>query len=229
MGIAVHTPEQYETSLRTLFPRGEYWDRQFADPHSDCALFCKAKTAELIRLRNRMSSLHDESMIATALETLEDWERVCTGSTTRGLDADERRALLAAEKQGRINLGVIKTFGRTYGMEISNIEFPFRPAFFGFSRFGLDRVAGPASFATIYIHAGIGQKTARSLFEKHYRRSCFGFSRFGLDRQTHPGTLKALSSYIELENDDSMFDLFKTHVPEWLQANYLIYFMFGGY
>jgi hypothetical protein len=229
MGIKVHAPEQYEASLRKLFPRGSYWDRQFADPHSDCALFCKAKTAELVRLRNRMSSLHDESMIATALETLEDWERVVTGSVTPRLDADERRTLLMAEKRGRINPGLIKEIGRMYGMEISKIEFPFRPAFFGFSRFGLERAASPASFSAIYIHAAIGQKTARSLFEKHFRRSCFGFSRFAQDRQIHPGTTDALKTYIELENDDSIFDRFKTKISEWLQANYIIYFIFGGW
>jgi hypothetical protein len=230
MGIAVHTPGQYETSLRRLFPRGGYWDRQFADPHSDCALFCTAKTAELVRLRNRMSALHDESMIVTALETLDDWERVLTGSAAApGLDTDERRTLLAAEKQGRINLISVKEIGLIYGMDISNIEFPFRPAFFGFSRFGLDRVASPAAFSTVYIHAGIGQKTARSLFENHYRRSCFGFSRFGTDRQMHPGTLKALHTYIELEHDDSIFDCFKTSVSRRLQANYITYFIFGGY
>jgi len=71
MGIA-GTPEQYETSLQKLFPRGSYWDKQFADPQSDCSLFCRAKTAELLRFRNRMSDLQTESVIQTAAETLTD-------------------------------------------------------------------------------------------------------------------------------------------------------------
>ncbi|MDR1174852.1 MAG: YmfQ family protein [Treponema sp.] len=228
MRMKVQTPQQYEASLRKLFPRGEYWDRQFADPHSDCSLFCKAKTAELVQLRKRMSGLHDESMITTAVETLDNWERVCTGSVTIGLDAEERRTLLMAETRGRINLTVIKEIARVYGMEISNIEFPFRPAFFGFSRCGHNRIASLAAFSTVTIHAAIGQKKAYALFEKHYRRSCFGFSRCGLDRHMHPGIPTALHTYIELENDDSMFDRFKANISTWLQANHIIYFSFGG-
>jgi hypothetical protein len=228
MAINVHTPEQYEASLRKLFPRGAYWDTQFADPHSDCSLFCKAKPDEFIRFRNRMSDLHDESMTATAIETLEDRERVYTGSVTSGLDVDKRRTLLMAKNRGCLNLDTVKVIGRTYGMEIEKIEFPFRPAFFGFSRFGLDRIASPASFSTIRIHADIGQKTAYSLFEKHSRRSRFGFSRFGLDRQTHPGIPAALHEYIEAEGGDSIYDLFKTKILNWLQANYIVYFIFGG-
>jgi hypothetical protein len=113
-------------------------------------------------------------------------------------------------------------------MEISKIEFPFRPAFFGFSRFGHNRIASLAAFSTVTIHAAIGQKKAYALFEKHYRRSCFGFSRCGLDRHMHPGIPTALHTYIELENDDSMFDRFKAQISTWLQANHIIYFSFGG-
>jgi uncharacterized protein YmfQ (DUF2313 family) len=228
MGMKVQTPEQYEASLRKLFPRGAYWDRQFADPHSDCSLFCKAKLEEFIRFRNRMSDLQDESMPQSALETLEDWERVVAGSAVFGLDTGERRSLLMAEQQGCLNSDTIKTIGRAYGMEISKIEFPFRPAFFGFSRFGLDRAASPASFSAIYIHASIGQKTAYGLFEKHSRASRFAFSRFGRDRQMHPGLPAALHAYIEAEGGDSVYDLFKTKILNWLQANYIVYFIFGG-
>jgi hypothetical protein len=153
MGIKIQTPEHYEASLRKLFPRGAFWDRQFADPGSDCSLFCKAKLDAFIRFRNRMSNLFDESILSTARETLDDWERVICGTIRRGLEPEERKALLLPYKNFSISGVVIKEIALLYGIEITDIVFPFRPAFFGFSRFGTDRIAGPVVYSVLYIHA----------------------------------------------------------------------------
>ncbi|MDR1286753.1 MAG: hypothetical protein LBK08_04005 [Treponema sp.] len=170
MGIEVQAPERYEASLRKLFPRGVYWDRQFADAESDCSLFCRAKLDALIRFRNRMSDLQDESMIQSARETLDDWERVLTGSVSAGLTAEQRRGLLIAAKSGSVTIPVIKEIGQMYGITVTNTAFPFRPAFFGFSRFGIDRIAGPASFSTLFIYAADSENgEAKAAFEKILR------------------------------------------------------------
>lgn len=151
--MTVQTPEQYETSLHKLFPRGPYWDRQFADPHGDCSLFCRAKLDALVRFRTRMNDLQDESMIQSALETIEDWERIFTGTASTGLTAEQRRALLGAAKAGGVTSAAIVEIGRMYGVTITGIRLPFKPAFFGFSRFGIDRAASPASFSVLFIDA----------------------------------------------------------------------------
>jgi hypothetical protein len=227
VGIIVQTPEQYATSLRKLFPRGPYWDRQFADPNSDCSLFCGTKTGELIRFRRRMSDLHNESAIQTAAETLEEWERVITGSVSVGLEPDQRRALLIFTKAGNITVDVIKEIGRMYGIAITQITFPFRPAFFGFSRFALDRIAGPAAFSVIFIHWNLEAELAKKIFENHYRTACFGFARCAIDRITHPLAASALGIYMALEGDIN-WELFKTQIAKRVLANYIIYFIFGG-
>jgi hypothetical protein len=171
MGMKIQTPEQYEASLRKLFPRGTFWDRQFADPGSDCSLFCKTKIDAFIRFRKRMSDLFDESILSTAGETLDDWERVITGSIRRGLEPEERKALLLPYKNSSLNNTVIKEIGCLYGIGITDIVFPFRPAFFGFSRFGTVRAAGPAAYSMLYIHAmpldSIGNNINWELFRTH--------------------------------------------------------------
>jgi uncharacterized protein YmfQ (DUF2313 family) len=170
MGIKIQTPEQYEASLRKLFPRGAYWDRQFADPESDCSLFCRAKLDEFIRFRNRMSDLQNESIIQAASETLDDWERVLTGSVFHGLSAGQRRALLLAAKAGSITISAIKEIGQMYGITVTEIRLPFRSAFFGFSRFGIDHIASPASFSTIFIYASLSENgETKAAFEELLR------------------------------------------------------------
>jgi uncharacterized protein YmfQ (DUF2313 family) len=171
MGVKVQAPERYEASLRKLFPRGVYWDRQFADTESDCSLFCKAKLDTLVCFRNRMSDLQDESMIRSALETLDGWERVLTGSVSAGLSAEQRRMLLITAKAGSVTIPAIKETGQMYGITVSNITFPFRPAFFGFSRFGLDPIAGPASFSVLFIYTAARPSGAvREVFEEQLTR-----------------------------------------------------------
>ncbi|MDR1507128.1 MAG: YmfQ family protein [Treponema sp.] len=165
MGIKVQTPDQYAASFQKFFPRGPYWDRQFADSKSDCVLFCEAKPDEFVRFRNRMSDLQNESAIQSAAETIEDWERVLTGSVAAGLTVEQRRALLFTAKTGNISTSAIKAFGQMYGLTITNIEFPFRSAFFGFSRFALDQITSPASFSVLFIYVDGGDETNLGLFK----------------------------------------------------------------
>jgi uncharacterized protein YmfQ (DUF2313 family) len=166
MGLTVHTPEQYEAALRKLFPRGPYWDRQFADPQSDCSLFCRAKLDALIRFRSRMSDLQNESAIQSAAETIDDWERVITGTINTGLPAEQRRALLIASSAGNVSVAAIKELALMYGITITDIQFPFRSAFFGFSRFGVDRVTSPAAFSVVFIYAVRSDGDTQPEFER---------------------------------------------------------------
>jgi hypothetical protein len=152
MGLIIRDQKQYEISIRKLFPQGEYWDRQFAGPESDCSLFCKAKAAGLVRFRSRMSDLFNESVADTAEETLDDWERIIANTVRRDLGTEERRALLFSRKNSNANLAAVKEIGRIYGLEITHVLFPFRPAFFGFSRFALDQAAGPAAFSVLNVY-----------------------------------------------------------------------------
>jgi uncharacterized protein YmfQ (DUF2313 family) len=164
--MTVQSPERYEAALRKLFPRGPYRDRQFADPGSDCSLFCRAKPDALVRFRSRMGDLLNESAIQSAAETIEDWERVLTGTVTAGLPVEQRRALLVAAGAGGVSPAAVTELGRMYGITVTAVRFPFRPAFFGFSRFGLDRVAGPAAFSVLFIYAAPGDGDKRPEFER---------------------------------------------------------------
>jgi hypothetical protein len=118
-----------------------------------------------------MGDLQNESAIRSASETIEEWERVFTGTTNAGLTTGQRQTLLAASKAGSIFPDAIKEIGQMYGVNITGIRFPFRSAFFGFSRFGLDRIAGPASFSVLFIYAAaFPEEPVRTQFEKQLAR-----------------------------------------------------------
>jgi hypothetical protein len=114
-----------------------------------------------------MGDLRNESVIQSASETLDDWERVLTGSVTAGLPAGQRRTLLAASKAGNITLAAIRETGQMYGITVTGIRFPFRPAFFGFSRFGIDPATGPAAFSAVFVYASAPEDgEGKDAFEK---------------------------------------------------------------
>jgi hypothetical protein len=190
-------------------------------------MFCKAKLDEFIRFRARMSGLQDESVVTTAAETLDDWERVISGAVTRGLEQDERRALLFSEQNTGLTVALIKEIGYMYGISVTDVAFPFRPAFFGFSRFALDPAAGPASFSALYIYGTVGEKLAKKMFENNYRRAAFGFARFGVDRITSPLARSAINIYMEAEGNIN-WEPFKAQITKRLLANYIIHFVLGG-
>ena len=166
--MEVASEPQYENAVRKLFPKGDYWDRQLADPESDASLFARAKAAEIFRLRRRMADLYGECRAGTALETLGDWERVLLGAANPWLDVAGRRALLAAVGTGRPTLGMIREAGRQFGIDVTQVSLPFRPAFFGHCRFGADRLADESGFSVVLVHAAAGGGR-RDEFEAHVR------------------------------------------------------------
>ena len=150
MGIAVAAKKQYEHAIKKLFPQGDYWEEQFADPESDVSLFAKAKTDELIRIRSRMRRLYSESHIETSEELITDWERVLLDELNTGQSLTARRELLKSKEGYYLNRYEIQKIAALFGFNIIDIYF-YRPAFFGFSRFGVDRIASPAYWHVIYV------------------------------------------------------------------------------
>jgi len=151
MEIKMASPDQYETSLKKLFPRGDYWDRQFADPQSDLSLFCKAKLPELIRFRERMSALMKESRPLTSEELLNDWERILTGSVSTMSDIQRRREILALSDTKGINQDGMRAIANIYGFVINDARIPYQPAFLGFSSFGISRICSPVAWQVVHI------------------------------------------------------------------------------
>jgi uncharacterized protein YmfQ (DUF2313 family) len=168
MGIKVAGEKDYSNSIRGLFPQGEYWDRQFENPESDASLFCKAKAPEIVRLRKRMGNLLEERNCQTAVETLGDWERVMLGHTNAQLPIEERIKILGASNVQIINRMAIENIAKMHGFILKDIQFPYRPAFFGFSRFGLDPIASPAAWQMIFFHVlAQGNDDQVEAFERH--------------------------------------------------------------
>jgi uncharacterized protein YmfQ (DUF2313 family) len=150
MGIVVASEARYESAVKKLFPQGDYWDGQFADPSSDVSLFAKAMVDGLVRFRSRMSDLQNESRIETTVELIASWERVLLGEVTHGKTLEKRREILFSKEDTNFNLVKLQKTAERYGFAITEISFPYRPGFFGFTRFN-QRVGNPAVFSVLLI------------------------------------------------------------------------------
>jgi len=187
MGINAAAEKDYSEAIRNLFPMGEYWEKQFADPQSDLNLFCRAKTKEIIRLRQRMRDLLAESDCQTAVETINDWERVLLGYLNIQLPLDERREILTARKTVAINRALIADIAQKYGLTLLDIVFPFKPSFFGFSLFGHSIFSRPAFYSVFYIITAskdddlkieVNKRMIRLMNNSLFGHACFGTGKF---------------------------------------------------
>jgi len=187
MGINVATEKDYIGAIRDMFPQGEYWKKQFADPESDVNLFCKAKSKEIICLRKRMCDLLGESDYQTAVETIDDWERVLLGYMNIHLSLEERREILAAKRTPLINRVLIADTAQRYGLTLIDIIFPFKPSFFGFSEFGRSVFSCPVFYSVFYIittfrneelRIEAKDRISRLIENSSFGQGCFGTGQF---------------------------------------------------
>jgi len=208
MGVAA--AEEYEGAVRKLFPKGEYWDRQFADPESDVSLFCKAKTPELAKFRRRMEALQDESYIETTEELIADWERVLLDGAFPNLSLIQRRLELNSMWNISLNRAELQKTAGMYELTIADVYFPYRPGFLGFSRFRTSYVGSPVTWSVLFIivqQQDFRQKSW-ALIKPDYPAKKFGRMRFGIDRLAYfPIYRLRLEIYAKLR--ESAFGFFK--------------------
>jgi uncharacterized protein YmfQ (DUF2313 family) len=180
--LAPASRAKYESAIKKLFPQGDYWDEQFADPAGDVSLFARAKLDELIRFRRRMSDLQNESRTETTGELIADWERVLLGEVTYGKSLAERRLLLKSREDNKLNRAELQKIADIYGFTILDITFPYRPAFFAHARFNTSFLGGPAVFSVLLIRASEAREKFRTFFTPGHPVQQFGTMRFGLER-----------------------------------------------
>jgi hypothetical protein len=182
MGVAL--PAEYEGSVKKLFPQGDYWDRQFADPESDVSLFCKAKLPELVNFRRRMEALQNESFVNTTEELIADWERVLLDSVYPKLSLIQRRLQLNQMWAIRLNRAELQKVADMFELTIADVYFPYRSGFIGFSRFRKSYIGSPVVFSVLFLI--VRQKNFRekswALIKPDYPAKKFGRMRFGIDR-----------------------------------------------
>jgi len=187
MGINAGTEKDYSNAIRGLFPQGEYWNKQFADPDSDVNLYCKAKSKEIIFLRGRMCALFAESDYQSAVETIDDWERILLGYLNVQLPLEERREILGTRETPLINRLLIADIAQKYGLTLLDIIFPFKPSFFGFSEFGRAIFSRPAFYSVFYIiitfqneelRIEAQDRVTRLIKNSSFGQGCFGSGQF---------------------------------------------------
>lgn len=206
MGVAAAA--EYKTAFRKLFPPGDYWDRQLADPESDASLFCEAKLPEFIRFRRRMAALQAESLIETTEELVADWERVLLGAVFPGLSLNRRRLQLEQMWNILLNRARLQAVAGRYDLTIADVRFPYRPGFFGFSRFSASFIGSPAAFSVLFITVQQEDFRAKSwaLITQDYPAKGCGRIRYGVDRLTYfPVSQLRLYTYAKLRESAAGF------------------------
>jgi uncharacterized protein YmfQ (DUF2313 family) len=184
--VGVASESQYRNAVRRLLPQGEYWNAQFADPQSDTSLFVRAKAAELIRLRQRMSALLDESKMETTTELIADWERVYLNAVFPNLDINQRRLQLKLKDDLKLNRSELQKIAAMFGLFIKDVNIPYSPRFLGFSKFAQERLGSFTAFSVVKITAaetGFDMKhweVIKIELESHrFTRTHFGIERLG--------------------------------------------------
>lgn len=167
----VHNTTEYKEAIRKLFPYGVYWDAQFDDPESDLSKWIEEQAEELYRFKNRFPFLIQEATPKTADTMIDDWERVLLGAVYTDLPLDLRRKLLLTKRRGHINLSVLEEVAGLYAAKIKRVYYPYRSAFFGHTRIGINRMCTPASFSVLFIKAEIENPASKAEFERTIRET----------------------------------------------------------
>jgi uncharacterized protein YmfQ (DUF2313 family) len=234
--MGVVSAAEYESAFRKLFPQGEYWDNQFADTESDVTLFCKAKLPEFIKFRQRMKVLQTESIIETTTECIAEWERVLLGYINVGIDINERRLLLKSKRDIKLNRTELQKIADLYGFTITNIEFQYRPAFFGHSHFTHDYIGSLSVFSAFVIT--VAKQNLKQdiwpLIEAQYFDKSFGHIRCGVDTIVY----MPFANGADINNQENLminyymktnhvFLDFEKAINEKLIANQICYFIYS--
>lgn len=167
----LHSIESYASAIKKLFPQGVYWDAQFENPESDISKWVRLKAEELYRFRRRFSDLITESTPKTADTTLDDWERVLLGSVNPSIQPELRRSLLMARRRGHIDRTVLQEVAALYGAKIRRVYFPYKSAFCGHTRAGINRMCSPASFSVVFVESEIQNPARKADFERVMKSS----------------------------------------------------------
>ena len=167
----VHSTTEYTDAIRKLFPYGVYWDTQFDDPESDLSKWIEEQAEELHRFKNRFPFLIQEATPKTADTMIDDWERVLLGAIYTDLPLDLRRKLLLTKRRGHINASVLQEVANLYTAKIKRVYYPYRSAFFGRTRIGINRMCSPASFSVLFIKAEIQNLDLKTGFERAIREA----------------------------------------------------------
>jgi len=164
MGIAAASETRYENAIKKLFPRGDYWDEQFADSGSDVSLFVKAKATELKRFRERMGALLDESKPESTTELIADWERVSLDGVFPNLGVNQRRLQLKLKSGLLLNRAELQKIAAVYGLNIQAVTVPL-----GFAKFGQERIGSFLTHIVVRIAVTEAGQAVNAEFEEAVR------------------------------------------------------------
>jgi uncharacterized protein YmfQ (DUF2313 family) len=165
MGLMrVGSLEEYQSAVRALLPRGEFWDKQLEDGGSDVSRWCDAQAAEILRFQTRKAALAAESVLVTTAELIDDWERIA-GVDNASLSTDVRRRILQESKTTNLTPAVLQSVADAFGAIIVAISHPLSPALFGFSRFA-SRLATAGAWNVLYLYIILDDIALREAFEQ---------------------------------------------------------------
>jgi len=142
----------YKNLLIKLLPQGLAWPRQ---PNLTRDILLEAHAEELVRVESRTFDLLRESDPRTAIETLEDWERVaglpddCVISSTTTLQERRARLVQKLTSTGGQSPAFFYDLATELGYPVEIFE--YRPFVAGYSEIGISEIDMPNSTVKIVV------------------------------------------------------------------------------
>lgn len=155
----------YANSLKKLLPKGSYWNKVLNNPTSDVSLVLMARAEEIARFTDRSQELKKESIMQTASETLDEWEKIYLGYTNQHFTKEKRRSILLSLKNYNLTTSLLKKLAKNYGVTIIRVLLPYQSCFFGHSSF-VSFMGNPATLSVVFIYCELSEESIQANFEE---------------------------------------------------------------
>ncbi|MEI0606874.1 DUF2313 domain-containing protein [Brachyspira pulli] len=167
MGL-IASKEQYFEAVKSLYPEGLFFERQFENKDSDIYKLVKVQSEMIYNFKKDLNKLWLESRLETCTEdTIEDYERILSGILRPDLTLEERKTILLIQNKNKLNIDSLNTIiNKYYSANIIKIDEKIKPSVFGFSRFGNDRIFNYRAFCIIMIYLTIEDPSKKQELEK---------------------------------------------------------------
>lgn len=166
MGL-IATKEQYFNAVKSLYPQGLFFERQFENNNSDIYKLVKVQSEIIYNFKKELNKLWLESRLETCTEdTIEDYERILSGILRPDITLEERKAILLIQNKSKIDIESLnKIINKNYTANILSIDEKIKPSLFGFTKFGQDRIFNYRAFCAVMISLTIDDPSKKQELE----------------------------------------------------------------
>lgn len=185
----IQSREKYFEAVKSLYPQGLFFEKQFEDDNSDLSKIAKCQAKNIYELQKEIYKLWLEARLETCTEdTIEDYERIIIGYTTEGLSLFDRKVniicqqnqlikddlstnqikliLLSMKEKSYMDKDTINEIIKDdYQANIIDIEYKFDCSAFGHAQCGHTQLYNYHAFSVVLISLTIEKEERKKELE----------------------------------------------------------------